>query len=168
MGRPRNRLKPFLAGTSTQPRLRASVTTMLSQGKQSTPSYLAFRIEGRSRPPCGSCRRLAAVLPFPSAGLPGSAAPLKSHSLTKTEMKIPVNETAMIATTVPRSRGRQTHCSGGQTDFLSLRDAAFVQVRARSISTFFASSVRDRRAHCIASSAYSRNCSAFVMERSTY
>ena len=167
MGRPLNRLKRFLAGTSTQPRLRASVTTMLS-GQAINPVIPGVSNRRPLPSPCESCGRLAAVLPFPSAGLPGSAAPLKSHSLTKTEMKIPVNETAMIATTVPRSCERQTHCSGGQTDFLSLRDAAFVQVRARSISTFFASSVRDRRAHCIASSAYSRNCSAFVMERSTY
>ena len=34
------------------------------------------------------------------------------------------------------------------------------------VSTFFACSGRDWRHNCIASSAFSRNCSAFVMERS--
>jgi hypothetical protein len=53
----------------------------------------------------------------------------------------------------------------GPTDFLSLSDAACDQVKARSISIFLASSVLDWRDHSIASSAYSRNCSAFVMER---
>jgi hypothetical protein len=55
----------------------------------------------------------------------------------------------------------QTLCSGGQTDFRSLSDAACVQVRARSMSIFFAPSVLDWRDQRIASSAYSRNCSAF-------
>src|SRR3954470_16605345 len=64
------------------------------------------------------------------------------------------------------SADRQTLGSGGATDFLSANAAACFQVRARSVSTFFAFSVLDWRDNCIASSAFSRNCSAFVMERS--
>jgi hypothetical protein len=45
----------------------------------------------------------------------------------------------------------------GPTDFISLNDAACLQVRARSMSVFFASSVLAWRDHRIASSAYSRN-----------
>jgi hypothetical protein len=66
-----------------------------------------------------------------------------------------------------REGDRQRQALSGPTDFLSLNDAAFAQVKARSISTFFSSSVLDWLDHCIASSsAYSRNYSAFVMERS--
>src|SRR3954466_7124971 len=64
------------------------------------------------------------------------------------------------------SADRQTLGSGGATDFLSANAAACFQVRARSVSTFFGFSVLDWRDNCIASSAFSRNCSAFVMERS--
>ena len=59
--------------------------------------------------------------------------------MAKTEMKIAVNETAMIARTVSPLMERQA--DSGPTDF-SLNAAACVQVTARSSSAFFSSSMR--------------------------
>jgi hypothetical protein len=75
--------------------------------------------------------------------------------MAKTEMKIAVNETTMIARTVSPLMG--------PTDF-SLNAAACVQVTARPSSAFFSSSVLEWLDQRNASSAYSRNSSAFIIE----
>ena len=83
----------------------------------------------------------------------------RSHSMAKTEMKIAVNETATIARMYRRSCERQA--LSGPTKVRSLISAACIHVNARPSSICLAASVLVLRDHCIASSAYSRNCSAF-------